>query len=281
LSLVKALADELVIHHPEQAVATLERLGADSVAALLSDSSRARGATLLRRLSPTTARAVIELLSASVLGPMFDQIPIPTTAILLRGVDADVRDGVLDEMQAERARGVRALLRHPPGTAASYMDPLALSLPQDLTADEALERVRDHAESSSYNLYVVDRDQRLTGVPNLRELLLAPPRSPLSDVMRRDPRRIRADSDRSGVLDHPGWREVHSLPVVDDEGHYLGAIRYRTLRRLEEERRASLQADEDAPAALGSLFATGLGGLLEAITGPGDLEPHGGRDGGQ
>lgn len=58
---------------------------------------------------------------------------------------------------------------------------------------------------------------------------------------------------------------MHSLPVVDEDHHYLGALRYRTLRELEEELLRGRGGDRDTAAALGELFATGAAGLLDAL----------------
>ena len=73
------------------------------------------------------------------------------------------------------------------------------------------------------------------GVLNLRELLLADRKQTLKSVARSDVMSIQGHQDRNAILAHPAWREAHSLPVVDRQGLYLGAIRYRTLRRLESE----------------------------------------------
>jgi hypothetical protein len=55
-------------------------------------------------------------------------------------------------------------------------------------------------------------------------------------------------------------------------GRYLGAIRYRTLRALEEDLFAQRAADANSAGALGQLFAAGAAGLLEALAGSGGAE---------
>ena len=78
---------------------------------------------------------------------------------------------------------------------------------------------------------------------------------------------IQGHQDRNAILAHPAWREAHSLPVVDRQGLYLGAIRYRTLRRLESESaRHRARQDSHTAEALGDLFSTGMEGLLGAFT---------------
>jgi magnesium transporter len=199
-------------------------------------------------------------------------LELEAAAHLLRRLEAGAQEGLLGRMEARRARNLRLLLGFAPNSAGALMDPDVLALAQDLSAREALVRVREAAEQARYNLYVVDRSQKLVGVLNLRELLLARGRAPLTDLMVRDPQRIRASADRMAVVGHPGWREVHALPVVDDQDVYLGAIRYRTLRELEAALNPERSMDTDASTALGQLFAAGAGGLLDALS-------VGGRDG--
>ena len=76
-----------------------------------------------------------------------------------------------------------------------------------------------------------------------------------------------AHEDRTAVLKHPAWKEAHSLPVVDGSGTYLGAIRYRTWRLLEEEAsRARARRDATTADALGDLLATGVAGVVGGLT---------------
>jgi len=140
------------------------------------------------------------------------------------------------------AERLNLLLRYPEGTAGALMDPRALALPQDIPVGEALARVRHAARDVLYYLYVVDRAQVLVGVLNLRELMLAPRKAEVASVMRPHVARLSARADRASILAHPGWREFHALPVVDDAGLFLGVIRYETVRRLEEDRGSAGQS---------------------------------------
>jgi magnesium transporter len=117
-----------------------------------------------------------------------------------------------------------------------------------------------------FNIYVVDRERMLVGVLNLRELLMAPPASSLQEVMKSTTYRIGVELDRRAIIAHPGWREVHSLPVVDARGRFLGALRHRTLKRLELELASKQDARAQTVAALGDLFWTGVAGILDAVT---------------
>jgi magnesium transporter len=265
VTLVRRLADHFLEEHPDRAAAALERWAPAEIARAVDRGSAAHAGALLRRLSPQRAKATLMALEPKRGAQLLEAMEVGVAARLLRRLE-HTRQTILLEAMDRRARPLRSLLRFPEDSAGAWMDPEVLALHQDATAREALAQVRRSASLARYNLYVIDREQRLVGVLNLRELLLARPREPLSDRMVRDPDRLLAAADRSEILAHPGWQKVSSLPVVDDAGGYLGAIRYRTLRELEAQL-LSRGRDDDASAALSRLFLAGAGAFVEALTG--------------
>jgi magnesium transporter len=275
LSLRTRLADLMAREHPEEAAAELERLPVERVARFVARQPPERVGDLLRRMDARFASRVAEQLGAPILASAVDTLDLDVAARLLRGLDPLVREAVL-AAEPERGEALRRLLSFPEHTAGALLDPAVLALAQDVTARDALARIREDPEHARYNLYVVDRDGRLAGALNLRELLLARPRATLAELMVRDPHRIRADADRLAIVAHPGWHDVHALPVVDAEGVYLGAIRYRTLRALEDQLRPETDVGARTAEALGELFSTAAVDLLEAEAGgkPEDAAPE-------
>jgi len=98
---------------------------------------------------------------------------------------------------------------------------------------------------------------------------MAPKGAPLASVTRRTVARIKASARRNAIVMHPRWRELHTLPVVDDDGRYLGAIRYRTLRRLEVESASESKRKHPLTVAAGlaNIYALGVHSLLSAAIG--------------
>ena len=54
------------------------------------------------------------------------------------------------------------------------MDPEFFALPQDLNVDEAIYQIRTRAPRDLHEIYIIDRNQVLTGILLLRDLFLAP-----------------------------------------------------------------------------------------------------------
>ncbi len=275
MQLRRRLAVELAEQYPDEAAASLESQPAPEAAAFVQSLPDEIAAGVLQRTTAHPAASILALLPSEGAASIVALLPVDVAAGYLRRLAAEPRDAILAELERPRQRSLRSLLRFPEKTAGALMDPEVLALPIDLTVAEAIDRVRKAAQHARYNVYVVDREDRLVGVFNLRELLSAKPRQPIAEVMHRDVLRISAESGLRAVIEHPGWREVHAIPVVDAQGTYLGALRYRTLRRLEAERAPAASATDMTVQSLGELFQAGLSGALEAFAAT--QPPGGGR----
>ena len=84
-------------------------------------------------------------------------------------------------------------------------------------------------------VYAIDSERRLTGVVNMRELMLAPPDAPLGTILARSPEALFAHDPLEVIARHAGWKRNHALPVIDRDRRFLGALRYSTFRAIETE----------------------------------------------
>lgn len=265
MELTEELSLALIRQHPERAAAAVESEDTTAGAELLAALDPRDAAALLRMLTTTPAARLVAAMDAETLVPIVEEMPTHVAARLLRSQDAAHRSEVFERLGPTLAQPLMSLLRYPERSAGGSMDPGVLEVRDNASVAQALERVRENPDRTRYNVYVVDAQHRLVGVINLRELLLASNEARVADLMVRDPHRIIASAGVSDVVQHPGWRVVHSLPVVDGEGVYLGAIRFRTLRRLEAELFRGMGRDADVADALGQLLNAGVGAVLSAM----------------
>jgi magnesium transporter len=247
------LAQAFLAAHPEDAARILERLPPPAAAALLEDTPPSVAAAVLKRMGPLSGAEYLACIVAELVGPIMAALPLDTAATLLRRLDLPAREQILTCVLPKVSAPLRLLLQYPEGTAGALMDPQVLALPEDISVEEALEHVRRASQHAFYYLYVVNRAHLLVGVLNLRELMLAPQQAPLTTVMRLHVARLSARADRTTIVAHPAWRDFHALPVVDDVGTFLGALRYEIIRRLEGESATNRQTQ----SALATLFTLG------------------------
>jgi magnesium transporter len=101
-----------------------------------------------------------------------------------------------------------------------------VTLRQDFTVQEALEaiRQRDVGKGEIYYFYVVDHEDRLTGVIPARRLLAAQPEQPILDIM---VKRVVAIPHTATVMETCEYFVMHkflAFPVVDEKKRFLGIV---------------------------------------------------------
>jgi magnesium transporter len=267
--------------HPSEAARVMERLPAGEAAALLAGAPTQTGGEVLRRMSAFGAPGAAAAMHPKAAASLVAHIPLQDATALLRRLEPEAREAILAALPEEMRERAGLLLRYPEGTAGALMDPFVLVLPEDLTVGEALARTRRRARHVYFYIYVTDRSHRLAGVLDLRELLLANVSETLAGVMRANVAKISADTDISTVEAHPGWQEYDALPVVDERGVFLGAIRHRVVRRMQSGGPRTAGAGETM-LSLAELYWIGIGGMLRGLTGAVSVEDTaGGRNHGR
>jgi magnesium transporter len=220
---------------------------------------------LLRCLAPPTAASAMELMPAEKAADALSAARNDLAAGVLRTMETGKRSTIVKYLSPDARTAVGRLLRYADGTAGALMDPGVLSVSEGVSVCDALERVRRDPQRALYYLYVVDEAQRLVGVLNIRELMGSRPEQLLGSVAVRDVASVPARASWQSVLAHPAWKLVHTLPVIETDGRFLGVIRYESVRQLEERWAETRLEDHGARTAssLGELYGLGLRGLFD------------------
>jgi predicted transcriptional regulator len=113
-------------------------------------------------------------------------------------------------------------------------------------------------------VYVIDDAGRLRGVMTLHELLNAPPRRTVAEVMQSRVISLSADESIFSVIRNPYWQSYHALPVIDANGLLLGVIRQKSIHHYMDQldHVESLRTSLDLFTTTGELFAYSAGQLL-------------------
>lgn len=230
-----SLAGAFLSAHPKDAAPVLEQAGPVAGAEVLSRFPARVVADALRQLDPGGAAAILVRLPAELTARVLSELPLRAATLILRPLDREERERVLSGVPEETVRSVRTALFHPAGTAGAMMDSNVLALPSEIGAGDARKRLRRRKGQTGNYVYVVDADRKPVGAIGLGALMVAPPKDSLALLMRSSIVSVPARADVKTILAHPGWRQLHALPVVDGEGVLVGVLRRETLESLREE----------------------------------------------
>jgi magnesium transporter len=264
------LVRDFVERHPSEAATVLAEQSVDEAAAVLSALPEGLAARALGRMpSPLAAPAVARLAPPEARARLA-HLSLEQAAALLRPLEAGDREALLEGLpDAER---LRALIAYPPRTAGALMDPSVAALPGHLDLDAVRRRLGEISARLALDLYVVDNDQRLTGVVDLRDVL-DPSRKGTLGALARPVEPLLELADLGAMSAHPGWLRHETLPVVDGASTYLGAVRAERLRQIaQEESSRRSRGGSDAVLALGELFWLGVTGVFSSLAGAHDEE---------
>jgi Mg/Co/Ni transporter MgtE len=252
--------------HPAEAAALLGAEPPEAAAEVLARLPGDVGSALLERTSPALASGMLSCLDTGPASGLLDRLPLERGAGVLRLLEPEERERLLAALP--KADQLRSLIAYPRNTAGGLMDPSVPALRAGLDADEVRHRLGRLAAHLAIELYVVDAEQRLIGVADLRELL-DPSRSGTLGSLSRPVEPLDPGADLTSLGAHPGWLHHGTLPVVDDHGTYLGAVRAERVRQLaQEEATRRSRGGADAVLALGELFWLGLTGLFSSLAAP-------------
>ncbi len=233
MDLERGLSEAYCTQHPDEVARLLEQMAQEEAAEALDMLDATAAAAVLRRCGAHSAAAILAALPVAHAGATVAQLDLAIAAQLLRQMAEQTRDAIIEATSPQAARSLLQTLRFPEGTAGAMADPLTPAIFNDLSVDEGLAHLRSVPRARlHYYIYVINREHRLVGVLDFRDLLCAAPEEPVAMLMQTDVFRVSVWADRAAILAHPGWLHVRALPVVAAGERYVGALRHDTLRRL-------------------------------------------------
>lgn len=240
--------------HPSDAALELQRLPLETAALFLENvPTRLAAPVLVRMLPPSAARCIHHLSEDRAVG-FLRGMGIQAAAQVLRYLPEERRKHLLGQLPTGVALLMGMMLRYPENTVGAWMDPQAPAVPPDMTAAEALDRMREGRDEESSFLAIVGNDQRLAGVVTLSALLRADPRENLAHLVRTDLPALPARATMSSIREHPGWATSHFLPVVERQQQFVGMLGFGALMRalMRPPKTVSAQQQESVLAMLAS-----------------------------
>lgn len=174
---------------------------------------------ILTLLKPDRAADVLEEMSAD------------DAADLIADLPQDLASRLLELMEADEAEDVKRLMLYGEETAGGMMTPEPVVLPPDATVAEALAHVRnkDLTPSLAAVVYVCrppleTPTGRFLGMAHIQRLLREPPSTLVAGIVDSDTDQLRPEASMEDVAIFLATYNLVAAPVVDEDGHLLGAV---------------------------------------------------------
>lgn len=223
--------------------------------------SKAEAIEVYEHLDISVQQALIQDFKRQDVIDIVDQMSPDDRVRLFDELPAKVVKQMLAELSPKERQATALLLGYEEDTAGRIMTPEYISLKENLTVGETLERIRSLARASEliYYLYVTDSSRHLTGIVSLRDLVISPPEQPLNAIMARDVVSIHTDTDQEEVARTIQRYDLLALPVVDRERRLVGVVTVDdVIDVLEQEATEDIYALGGVQSAGDNYFRTNL-----------------------
>lgn len=220
--------ERLVEKDVGKAVKILEETPRKEAAVILGNMSDENVIMLVRRLQTSFASALIEERSTESALAILTAMPPNKAASIVTHLSKESRDRILPSISGEMAEKIRELYTYPEGSVGRFMSTDYLTFYKHEEVGDVIEKIRAMAGNKSFPIsytYVVDDDEILQGVLNMRDLMLARPDQQLSSVMIANVFTIHCFTDRNEAARDMSRRKYFAAPIVDNENRLLGVIK--------------------------------------------------------
>jgi CBS domain-containing protein len=218
--------DRLATLHPADLAEIASQLTANERADLFRSLPDEAAAEAITELEPDLQVSVLGDLDQEQASDILEEMPPDEAADLLADLPEHQARDLLGRMEPEEAAEAKALLKYPEDTAGGLMTTEWVALPEGLTGDQAITRLRELAPDAEtiYYVYVTDDQGRLSGVLSLRELIVQRGDQPVAPRMVGEVMKVRADADAEEVATLMNKYDLLAVPVVDEQDRLLGIV---------------------------------------------------------
>ncbi len=225
---VVELSDYLSTLDSSDIARAVVRLDMDDQVKLLGMLDPESAAEIIEGIPDLHAVEVVEEMPTEKAVAILEELESDHLVDVLSEMDGDASKAILDSMDHEDAVEARMMLEYPADCAGGIMISEYLSFNQDLTIKDVLENLQTNQEEyADYHVqyfYVVDEQERLTGVLRVHDLLFPPRSKQLKEIMISSPLSV---ADMTGLTELDQFFEEHTLfgvPVVDKNNVLVGIV---------------------------------------------------------
>ena len=214
--------------HPADLADRLQRMPLKEAQHILLELPPAQAAEALAELETDNLQKLFDEIPRESLVPLLNELEASDAADLLGELPAPEQHKLLGKMEPPQSEAAKELLSYPEDSAGGIMSDRYITLPAKQTVSAAQKALRKHRDSEPDDvnyLYVVDTTDKLVGIISLRDLVFAPARAKVADVMDSEVKFVRDTDDQEEVVRLFEHYHYLGLPVLDEQGLLVGVIK--------------------------------------------------------
>jgi len=231
---IKLLFEEL---HPSVTAEVLEAFTPADIEFVLELLTPRKRAELFGFFAPERQLSLIAEIDEKMATEVITYLSHDERVDLLGELPEDRREALVKKLAQKEREDVLRLESYDEGTIGSIMtsDYVALSL--EMSASQALDKIRSEASDAEtiYYAYVIDSERHLKGVVSLKQLILAKPNAQVEAMMRSGLITLHTRAPVEEAVRELRKADLIALPVLDRHGKMVGIVTHDDVHDVQEE----------------------------------------------
>ncbi|HVU87533.1 MAG TPA: magnesium transporter [Pirellulales bacterium] len=222
----KVLRDFFVPHHPAATAEMLDDLAPEEALYVLTLLAGRVRAEVFSYLEAELQDGIAQLMDRGALATLVSAMSHDERADLITRLPEERTEQILPLLAQAEREDIRRLTAYKEDTAGAVMTSDYATVPAELTAAEAIDRLRHEApdRETIYYCYVLDSERRLVGFVSLKNLILAPQHRRVADIMQREVISSVVDEDQEVTAGKLMEYDLLALPILDHENRLVGIV---------------------------------------------------------
>lgn len=231
---LKVLKEKLAEIPPVDMADIIEELDQEQRVAIFNELETAHASDTLEEINPNVQRELVSSLRKEKVAHLVSEMTTGQAADVLAVLPSSEARMILSFMEPEKAQKIQSILSKQEQKILNFATTSFIKLPPDKQVGETRREYRHFAKGKDAVMYlhIVDENDKLLGVIDIKELLQGESETLLKDIMEKKVVTLDTEStleEASVLFDRYDFR---SIPIVDNRGKILGVIVYRDVMKL-------------------------------------------------
>jgi magnesium transporter len=223
---IKQIKELIEGFEPVEAMELLRSMNLPNKLSIMSILDSDTSARIFEEFEPDEQQEIIKGIDKARKAELLDELRPDDRVDFLQELPKGLKEQLLSIMKMKEATETRELLTYPKETAGGLMTTQFVRVMKELTVKQVIDKIKKYAEDfeTTSNIYVVDKDDVLVGMVNLKDLVLSSMRKKVKNIMQTEPISVPVYIDQEKVAREVAKYDIGSVPVVDEKGKLKGVI---------------------------------------------------------
>ena len=221
--------------HPVDLADILEELDGDQRIAVFNEIEPEQASETLEEVEPRVLRELIRAMSKRQAATLINARSPAQAAAILAALPSAEADELLQLIDKDRATKVQNIIDHHDENILLFSTQKFIKMPETTQVEEVMTDFRKIARDMDVIMYVyvTDKQDRLKGVVDLRELIAAKANQSIGEIMTDNIISLNPDDTLRDAIEMFDRYSFRAIPVTDDQDKLLAVTSFRDIRGIE------------------------------------------------